>query len=174
MGFKLGMLETDRRLKAQYLLPKLGISANWLSGGYRAPEGLSAAFLENNYKLGVDLSIPLFLREARGAYRAAGIKIRETELDRDLQSLQIENKVKMYHNEVVAISRQINIYEQAAQNYRRLLQGERLRFEAGESTLFILNSRENKVLETSQKLIELKTKWHKSYAALLWAAGQLR
>jgi len=37
-----------------------------------------------------------------------------------------------------------------------------------------LNSRENKVLEARQKLIELKTKFYKAYRSLGWAAGQLR
>ena len=74
---------------------------------------------------------------------------------------------------MLQLGNQIAIYEQALSNYNRLFQGEKIRFEAGESTLFILNARENKVLEARQKLYELKTKWHKSYAGLLWAAGTL-
>lgn len=173
LSFKTGILETERKLKAQYLLPKLSLNANLLSRGYVLPNDYSSAFLQNNYKVGVDLSIPLLLREARGNYRSAGIKLREINLEQDMVSLQIENKIKSYYNEVMQTGRQITIFEQAVANYQKLLQGEKIKFEAGESTLFLLNARENKMLEATQKLYELRTKWHKSYAALIWSAGQL-
>ena len=55
-------------------------------------------------------------------------------------------------------------------NYERLYNGESTRFNIGESSLFLLNARENKVLETKQKLIEYKTKYLKGYQGLLWAS----
>ena len=171
--FKTGVLEIERKFKAQYLLPKLNLNANLLNKGYTTPNNFSVAFLENNYKLGVDLSVPLLFREARGNYRSAGIKLQEIALEQDQAALQIENKVKGYYNEVLQLSQQIMIYEQALGNYQKLFLGEKIRFETGESTLFLLNSRENKVLEATQKVYELRTKWHKSYAALMWAAGRL-
>ncbi len=173
LGFKTDVLETERRLKAQYLLPKLSVSANLLNKGYDAPERVTMPFLENNHKLGVDLSVPLLFREARGNYRAANIKLQEISLERERTVLQIENKIKSYYNEVLQLGTQIIIYEQALNNYQKLFRGEQIKFETGESTLFLLNSRENKMLEATQKLYELRTKWHKSYAALLWAAGRL-
>jgi len=173
LSFKTDALETERRLKAQYLLPKLSVNANLLNRGYTVPDELTVPFMENNYKLGIDLSMPLLLREARGNYRSAGIKLQEIALEQDQVALQIENKIKSYYNEVLQLNKQISIYQEAFNNYQKLLQGENIRFEAGESTLFLLNSRENKVLEAAQKLYELRTKWHKSYAGLLWAAGRL-
>lgn len=171
--FKTDVLETELRLKAQYLLPKLSFNANLLNKGYAVPDELTTPFLENNYKLGVDLSVPLLLRTARGNYRSARIKLKEIALEQDQTTLQIENKVKSYYNEVLQLTKQVTIYEEVLNNYRKLFQGEKIKFETGESTLFLLNSRENKVLEAAQKLYELRTKWHKSYAALLWAAGRL-
>jgi hypothetical protein len=40
--------------------------------------------------------------------------------------------------------------------------------------LFLINARENKVLETKQKLIEYKTKYFKGYQGVLWAAGLIK
>jgi outer membrane protein TolC len=171
--FKLEILELERRVKSQYLIPKVGLNANMLSSGYRLPSEISAPFLENNYKLGVDLNLPLFLREARGQVRSAKIKIRETSLERDWNALQIENKIRSYYNNILQIRKQIEFSEQVLNNNRKLFIGERLKFEAGESTLFLLNARENKVLESTQKLFELRAKWQKSYSGLLWAAGTL-
>ncbi|MBL7718471.1 MAG: TolC family protein [Flavipsychrobacter sp.] len=173
ISYKLEILELEKRLKSQYLLPKVGVNANMLNGGYQLPNELSAPFLENNYKLGVDVSLPLFLREARGQVRSAKLKIRETTLEQDWTALQVENKIRTYYNNIVQIKKQIEFSEQMLANNIKLFQGERLKFEAGESTLFLLNSRENKVLESIQKLLELRAKWQKSYSGLLWAAGTL-
>ena len=65
----------------------------------------------------------------------------------------------------------MDIYGLATDNFEKLARGENLRFRAGEGTLFLVNSRENKLLEARQKLIELKTKWQKSKLAVQWAAG---
>lgn len=173
VGYKIDILETDRRLKAISIFPKLSINANLLGKGYGVPDEVKTPLLQNNYKAGVDLSVPLFLREARGAYRSATLKLNDARLTQDQVLLQLENKVKSYYNDVVRTGRQVEIYEQAYNNYLRLLSGERLRFETGESSLFLLNSRETKVLEAAQKLQELKVKWNKSYVGLLWATGQL-
>lgn len=168
------VLETEQKLKAQYLLPKLNVNANLLSKDYGLPEEVSVPFLENNYKLGIDFSVPLFLRDARGAYQSTRLKRQENSLEQDRISLQIQNKISVYYNEVVQLDQQLNLSERMLENNMKMFQGEKIRFEAGESTLFLLNARENKVLETSLKLTELYAKRQKSYTGLLWAAGILQ
>ncbi|MFN5938461.1 MAG: TolC family protein, partial [Sphingobacteriales bacterium] len=120
------------------------------------------------------IGMPLRLSQGRGEYKVAKIKIRETNLDLIQDRLAIDNKIKSYFNELSQLRQQVRIAEDALANYTRLFQGEDFRFKAGESSLFLLNSRENKVLEARQKLIELKTKFYKAYRSLGWAAGQLR
>ena len=44
----------------------------------------------------------------------------------------------------------------------------------GESSLFLVNSRENKSLEALEKLIDLKTKYFKTIYAIKWSAGELK
>lgn len=172
--YKINALEIERKLKFQNFLPTLDVSANMLNKGYELPNEISTPFLENNYKLGVDFSIPLFYRKAVGGYRSAKLKVLETEVERDYTALQIENKVKSYYNEVLTLQQQIELYEAAYRNFSTMYRGEMTRYEIGESNLFLINSRENKLLTTQEKLLQLKTKWHKSYAGLLWAAGVLR
>jgi hypothetical protein len=41
----------------------------------------------------------------------------------------------------------------------------------GESSLFLVNSRESKALEAYLKLVELKTKYFKTIYALQWSTG---
>jgi len=171
VDYKIEALKIERKLKAVSIMPQLDISANVLNKGYGLPADITTPFLENNHKIGVDFSMPLLFRKERGAYRASAFKVQEAVIERDYTTLQIENKIKSYYNEVVMLNRQIKIYEAAQDNYSRLLRGEITRYEIGESNLFIINSRENKLLDARQKLLELKTKWQKSYAGLLWAAG---
>jgi outer membrane protein TolC len=174
LGFKIDVLDIERKLKFQNLLPDLGVQANLLNKGLGIPNDFSNNFYTNNYKVAMSLNVPLFFRSARGGYQAAKFKLKQSQLEQNYVALEIENKVKSYFNEVNLIAQQIKIYESAYDNNRKLFLGENIRFEIGESTLFVLNSRENKVLEVAQKLQELKTKWHKSYAGLYWALGQLQ
>jgi len=173
-SYKLAGLEVERRLKFQSLLPTLNVNANLLNRGYDVFKGANPAFYQNNNKFGIDFGLPLRFSEGRGAYKIAKLKIQETSLDLSLVQQEIENKIRFYYNEVLGLQKQIGIYEQAFRNYQSLLRGEEIRFREGESTLFLLNTRENKVLEALQKLTELRAKFYKAEVALQWAAGQLR
>jgi outer membrane protein TolC len=172
--FKLQGLEVERKLKFQSLLPTFDVSSNLLNKGYNVVKGANWAFYQNNYKFGVNFGLPLLQRGARGNYRQAKLKINETNLLLDQSRLQIENKVSMYFNELTALQQQIQIYDNMYKNYLRLFRGEDERFRTGESSLFLVNARENKALETLQKLIELKAKFYKTIYGVQWAAGQLR
>ncbi|MBS1771233.1 MAG: TolC family protein [Bacteroidetes bacterium] len=173
IGYKINSQKIDQKLKFQYFIPKLSLNANLLGKGYYENLSVTTTQFENNHKLGISLNLPLLYREALGGYKASRLKTFETELEKSHFMLQLETKVKMYYNEVLSLKTQIEIFSSAFDNYRKLYAGEKFRFDQGESSLFLLNSRESKLLEAAQKLIELKTKWHKSYAGLLWACGQL-
>jgi len=172
--YKIQSLQVDRELKFQSLLPQADFKYNFLQKGYEAWKGIGGAFLENNYKFGFNISLPIPNRGGIGAYRAARIKIKSAELDRELVKWQLENKVRYHYNEVFNLSKQVDIFSKAYTNYIALLNAEKLKFSLGETTLFILNARENKALETLQKLITIKAKYLQSFARLSWAGGQLQ
>jgi outer membrane protein TolC len=173
INYKIDVLEIEKKLKAQSLMPKFGVSANLLSKDYYNPQAMTLSSFENNHKIGFNFSMPLFLRDARGAYNAAKFKIQETDMEMSNTRLQIENKTKSYYNELIAIQQQLTILNSNSSNFAKLYRGERLKFETGESSLFLLNSRQSKMLEISQKLVEVKTKWQKAYVSLLWSSGLL-
>ena len=58
-------------------------------------------------------------------------------------------------------------------NYQALLDAEIEKFNLGESSIFLLNSREQKLIDTQLKLTALRGKFFKSRIGLEWAAGQL-
>lgn len=173
-SYKLDALDVERRLKFQSLLPVLNAKANLLNKDYYVLKGVDAAFIQNNYKWGIDFKLPLFLREGRGDYRAAKLKIEETNYALFAKRRETENKIRSYYNEVIQYQKQLQITQNIFNNYTALLKQEELKFRNGESSLFMVNSRENKVIETAQKLIELRIKYQKAYYAVLWAGGLLK
>lgn len=173
-GNKLDILEIERKLKFQSLLPTVNFKYNALADGYEFWKGWNSTMLENNYKFGAELGMPLFLRQGRGDYRGAKLKIRSTELEQANVQVDIENKVKAYYNEQVNLLEQIRINERAFNAWTRLFEVEQQKFSIGESTLFLINSRELKMLEARQKLAELKAKFFKTAYGVDWAAGLLQ
>jgi len=174
MDFKMDVLNLEKRLKFQSLLPKFDINYNFLDKGYAFNNMLGQPLFNNNYKYGVLFALPLLQREARGDYKMAGLKINDLDFSTMQTRLEISNKVKTYFNELLAMQKQSILFQDNVRNQQALLKAEEMRFSIGESSMFLVNARENKLLETTQKLAELKTKFFKSLMAVQWAAGQLR
>jgi outer membrane protein TolC len=171
---KMKSLDIDRRLKFQDMLPMVNLKYNFLNRGYNVFNEGSLAYYRNNYKFGIDIAMPLRLSQGRGQYQAAKIKINETSLDLGLTRLSIENKVRYQFTELVGLRNQVVLAADNLRNYERLLRGEESRFQLGESTIFLVNIRESKLLEARQKLASLHTKFMASILSLRWSAGQLR
>ena len=170
-NYKIDVLTVDKKLKFQELLPSLNFRYNQLGKGYDMLKTVTNPLFENNYQYGLSFGIPLRLSQGRGEYRKAKLKITETQLQQKQKQLQLENKVKSYFNELFMLKSQVALQEKALKNYQALQRGEEIRFQAGESSLFLINARENKTLEALQKLQELKAKYYKTENTLQWSAG---
>ena len=173
-NYKLNALGVEKKLKFQELLPTVNFRYNQLGKGYEILKtAITGPLFKNNFQYGLSLDIPLRLSQGRGEYRKAKLKITETQLQQGQKLQQIENKVRSYFNEMLAMRSQVALQEKTYKNYQILQRGEETRFQAGESSLFLINARENKALEALQKLQELKAKYFKAENNLLWAAGIL-
>jgi outer membrane protein TolC len=173
-SLKSDVLEIDRRSKFQNLLPKLDMSYNFLNKGYGLSKTFASPLFDNNFKYGVQFGLPLLQREARGEYRMAKIKIQTNQLIYDQARLEISNKVRAAFNEVIAVQQQVNFMLQNLKNQQMLLRAEEVKLKLGESSLFLVNSRENKLLETEQKYAEVRSKFFNSLISIQAAAGALR
>jgi outer membrane protein TolC len=171
--FKLAALEVERKLKFQSLLPTMNLKYNQLGKGYNLAKTTVQPLFDNNYRFGISFAVPLRLSQGRGEYRQAKLKILDTEYQFSLKKLQIQNKVKFYRNEAITLLQQVQLQQAALFNYQTLQRGEETRFFNGESSLFLVNSRETKALEARQKLIEVRAKFLKTLVAIQWAAGAL-
>lgn len=172
--YKLDVLQLEKKLKFQELLPAVNFRYNQLGKGYDVLKTATGPLFENNYRYGLSVGLPLRFSAGRGEYKKAKLKITETKIERDYKQLQLETKVKTYYNELQTLRKQVLLQESAVGNYQALQQGEETRFRNGESSLFLVNTRENKKLEALMKLTGLKAKYIKTANSLSWAAGLLR
>jgi outer membrane protein TolC len=172
-NYKQAVLEVEKKLKFQELLPQMNVRYNQLGKGYAFDKAISNPFFENNFQYGLSVAVPLRLSNGRGEFRKAKLKIVETKLQQDQKRIQVVNKVKNYFNELIALQSQVSLQQSAYHNYLALQRAEETRYLAGESSLFLINARENKALEARQKLEEIKAKYFKTEAALNWSAGLL-
>ena len=168
---KLQQLEIDERLQREYLKPRVDLKYNaLLSGGLDAPlENVSSS----NYKWGVSFSQPLLLRKERGKLALTRIKQSETQFELTDKTALLRMKVAQAENEVEATARQFGLAVQNADDYARLLAGERELFRAGESSLFLVNSREVKYIEARIKQVELLVKHRKARQLRAYALGRM-
>ena len=91
--------------------------------------------------------------------------------DKEYELLLIQNKIKAYQAEINNLYDQVALYQNTVDNYLALLAGEKRKFEEGESSLFVVNSRENSLINAEIKLIELVAKYQKAQAGLDYAIG---
>lgn len=158
------ILESERRLKWQSFLPKVDFSYNFFKKESYSPTLLP--LFQDNFQYGLKLEIPIFMRQARADYSIAKMKIVQNDLDIQFKRQELNAKIVSYSNEVLNYRAQLDIATQNIANYKRLLRAEETRYDNGESSLFLINTRENKVIEAQEKLLELQFKFMKSYNEL--------
>lgn len=166
---KLEGLRVERRLKLNNLLPKVDLEYNFITP---EPE-LINTYDTSNYKAGLNLSFPLFLRKERGELKLAEYKLEEASLKMELNRREIENKVDGLMQELDSYIEQIKLSSEMVDNYRQLLRAEERKFSFGESSLFLINSRENKLIEAKLKQTEILTKYLISRAEFFRSLGIL-
>lgn len=160
------ILRSELKLNRQQLLPQLNFTYHFLNK--ESARSKYFPLFEDNYQYGLKLGIPLFLRQERARYRITQTKLLQNRLEADVKRQELNARIAVYAAEVQNYNKQIEVAEKNISNYRRLLQAEEMRFSNGESSLFLINSRENKLLEAEQKLLDLRLKFLMSYNQLKW------
>ncbi|WP_375446761.1 TolC family protein [uncultured Fibrella sp.] len=168
--------QLEERLRRALIQPQINLSASLLSQTPNLAQGYDwnsyYAFGLANHKIGLDIVMPLFLRKERGKLRQVQVKGQQLLLERQQTVRDIQNDVLAARNEMLTLNQQLQVQQRAVVNQRRLVQAEQQRFILGESSLFLVNSRESKLIELGVKLEELRTKYQKAIAALWYAAGE--
>lgn len=169
--FKVEQMEIDKRLKKEQLKPVVNLKYNALSKPVNGNP--FASYNTNNYTWGLEFRFPVFLRKERGNVKLADLKIQDAEFELATKQAGIETKTNMALNLWTTTIEQINLYNQTVRDYYGLLDGERKMFNAGESSLFMVNSREIGYIQAQLKLIDLIAKNRKAKLTANFALGLL-
>ena len=166
-------LSIERLYRQEMLKPKINISGTLISSR-RSWDSYVPNYYDfgwSNHKIGLEFAFPLFLRAERGKLRE--VKIKQQELAYDLQQSgrEIRNNILASYNNLQAYESQLNVQVQSIQNQNTLLKGENSKFELGESTLFLINSRETKLIDMRIKLESMIAGYQKTLAELYYKAG---
>ena len=167
---KLLGLQIDKKFKANKLLPKINLQYNVLTTGYQLNPN---EFSTNDYKWGVNLSMPLLLRQERGELKLTKIKIEQQELKIRLKQQELLAKTRGYKVKTESLQAQNRVFTEAVRGYKTLLYQEEIKMREGESSLFKLTVRDIKMLNASTKLIEMNLKLIKSKTAYIHSSGAL-
>lgn len=158
---KIEILTVEKKLKANMLLPKIDIGYSYLA---------EPSYIDNyqfeNYKVGLNFYLPLFLRKERGSLKLAQYKIQESQFTLNLERVQLSNKISAQKTEIQSLEKQNKIIKTLAQDYAVMLQSEERLFTFGESSLFLINSRENSLISAQLASIALENRYFISNAEL--------
>lgn len=162
LGFKIDGLQVDKRLKTNKLLPTIDVDYNFLT---ESPRVINS-FVTDEYKGGVTFGLPIFLRKERGDLRLAKIKLQDAQFEFDNAQIEIRNKVFAIYNELDSFQNQNVLIDDIVGNYRVLLAAEERKFSFGESSLFLINSRESKLIDAVLKQNAVQNKYYSAKAKL--------
>jgi outer membrane protein TolC len=158
---KIDILEVERKLKANMLLPKVDIGYSYLS---------EPSYIDNyrfqDYKIGLNFNFPVFLRKERGSLKLAKFKVQETEFALNLETLQLTNKINAQKIEIQSLLKQKDLIKDLVKDNTTMLKSEERLFSFGESSMFLINSRENNLVGAQLSEIAIENRFYNSNAEL--------
>lgn len=163
---KENQLEIENRLAKEYLKPRLDLNYSLIS----LPDPVQINF-QDNYKFGLDFSIPVFLRKERSKLALTKLKINDIKYSQSQSEREIVNEISSVFNQLTNSSIIITQLGEMVDLYDRILQAELLNLENGESDLFKINIQQEKLIQSQSKLLKISAEYQKMKASLYWAAG---
>ncbi|MEL4307350.1 TolC family protein [Joostella sp. CR20] len=154
LSTKIAMKDVDRRLMANKLLPKLNVNYNYIA----TPDYIDE-YNWDDYKIGASLSFPILLRKERADVKIAKAELSNAEYGLKFQTQELQNKVKAKFAELSSYQTQIGMNADLVNDYQQMHDAEVRLFELGESSIFYINTRENKLVKAKVSQIELENEY---------------
>lgn len=165
---EMNQLALEVRLKKYATLPSLNLKIQTLNPGF----DYGNVDFSNN-RLGITFASPLFLRTERGQYLKTNAKFKQYSYSYSFKKHELQLKTE-------ALKRQSEVYRKVylmlinvENGYRDLYNMERDKFDNGDGSIFLLNTRENRYLTAKIKRIEQHSKYLKSVVEYLRAIGEI-
>lgn len=169
-----------QRLDAQRQQAKIDID---LARNQRAPlVDLLAGFASDNgrgpvkrgpneFKASLVFELPFQRRTATGKLKVAEAKTAQIDIRTQFQKDQIEAEVRDAWSAVEASRQRMQLLREEVEVTRQLEDAERTRYDLGDSTLFILNQREQATAEAATREISAQADYQRALAAYDYAVA---
>ncbi|MCB0734408.1 MAG: TolC family protein [Flavobacteriales bacterium] len=154
-NYKRDVLDIERKLGMEQLKPTVDVSYNALT---EPVAGSAPVVSTQNYKWGLSVRYPILLRSSRGQLRENESALKINALEQEQVRIKLHQQALKSYNTVQMTRDQVQQSRQLVNNYRALMLGEQQKFNGGESSLFLVNSREQNVINAQLKFIELAVK----------------
>ena len=142
----------ENRLEREQLKPQLDIKFNTIHS--LGKEELQYSYNVNDYKVGATLEVPLRNRKTKGQIQLKEAMINQNILDQSYYRTQLEyTYITLLGTQALNLE-SLNVTREKLSNSNLLYDAERLKFDLGESSVFLLNSREQKLLEAETDYIK--------------------
>ncbi len=173
-AFKLQQLLVEQRLKRNKLLPKLDLKYNVLATNHvNFFDKVGPAAPIESYKLGVKFSMPIFIRKERAELQMNQLKQKELNYFQAAKRQELKTKLENSFYQTQTIAQQTVILQQMVDNYQNLLQAERVKLSVGESSVFLVLTRQNQLLEAQIKQVKQQIEYLKSRTTFFWVCNIL-
>jgi outer membrane protein TolC len=174
---ELSQLEIEEKWKREQLKPDLKLSYSFLGDGLNfnayPEEPALSSLVSENYKFGISISHPLWLRKESASLQLTRIKMSRKQLGLENKRQELLAKINFLYNDWENQSQQLELLQELTANYRGMLDGELEKFRLGKSSLFLVNSREQKWIDSQVKLLQLEIKLQQTLYKILATAAIL-
>lgn len=169
--YKLSQLDIERKLINESFKPQLDIGFSPLVS--TSEDSYFESPNLDDFKLSAKFKYPLFVRDARGKRSLNKVKQEESLLDLEINRQKINTSIAKNANSINNQKEQLSLIRESQDNYGRLLKAENRKFEIGESSIFLINSREQKFIQSQMKYRESQIKLLKSKIKLFYVTAKM-
>ncbi len=159
-------LQLDLNLAYEFQKPFIETKAEWYY-----PLGSEMAL--NNYKVGLNVAVPVFFRTANAQVELFNIGLDRINLQRAQVSRLVQAEVDNAFNALQRAADRIRAADREVFYAIQMEEGERRRFTAGETSLLVVNLRERAAAEARVRLVNARADYFRAYTQYYWAVGKI-
>lgn len=160
--------QLDLRLQRFNLLPKFDLEYQQLFQGIYGDYNISS-----DRRFGFNVSAPLFLRKERGAYLVSKYTFEQKTQLFQFKLNETDLKIRALRQQGFVYRDVYEHLRNVENGYLKLFELEREKFDSGDGTIFLLNTRENRYLDSRIKTIEQKSKYIHTLVDYLRETGKI-
>lgn len=159
--FQRNQVQIDRKLAQNQRLPNVDLFAEYTREIGSGPVKRGP----NDIKAGIIFDLPFQRRQATGRMQAAEARLKQIDQRETFQRDQVTAEVRDAASAVRAAYERSRVLHEELRVTRQVEEAERTRYELGDSTLFVLNQREQSTAEAAVREANALADYYRAFAA---------